>query len=547
MSDSEDKQNQGGPDQAGPSDENDEACLRDMEHVVSCGQHAAGPDGRGRGGSPKPGEAEGINVLVVMMDQLSFRAMGSAGNEHIRTPNLDRLASEGVRFESVVCPAPFCSPSRASMATGLYPHSSGINLNVDMHSKGLQPPLTDQTHRFTEQILHRKGWHTLHRGIWHLGNKADLACYRDLPAGLDHSDEGFDYKPFLDERLPAASVAKGDAEVFERPVYMTRNCRRLHNKYLAWEGRTLQPLSIMGRFAIPPELMRETCLTDQAIQAIERNAGGNWMVTVSWSPPHAYWVAPEPYYSMYDRGQMPLSDDGDKLPEWMRDAVGRRLRDWGGDEVAREYLAIYYALVSMLDAEAGRLLDTIDHLGLADRTLVIFTSDHGDSQGRFGAIGKGIPALCEEIVRVPLLMRLPGKISAGTVIGQQVSLVDIMPTILDYAGADCPAGIHGRSLRPLIEGRRSAGHPFTVCERTATHVEPNLIHRMIRCDEWKYCNYGNGQCQLFDLVNDPWELENLFDDRSKRSTVRHMHGELRKWAERTEDEGTFMAMSADPL
>lgn len=472
------------------------------------------------------GRRDGINVLLIMMDQLSFRAVGSAGNKQIQTPHLDRLAAEGVKFESAVCPAPICSPSRSSITTGLYPHASGINLNVDIHSEGLQAPLTDESHRFTEQILHEKGWYTFHRGIWHLGNKADLACYRDLPTGLDHSNEGFDYETFLEERLPAASVPRGDAEIFGRPVYMTPNCRRLHSRFLAWEGRTVQALSIIGRFAIPPALMSEICLTDQAIQAIERNAGRKWMVTVSWSPPHPYWVAPEPYYSMYERSQMPLSDDGDNLPDWMRNSVGRRLRDWGGDEAAREYLAIYYGLVSMLDAEVGRLLARIDQLGLTDRTLVIFTSDHGDSQGRFGVIGKGIPALYEELVRVPLLMRLPGKIKAGTGIGQQVSLVDIMPTILDYAGADFPAGIHGQSLRPLIEGRTRGGHPFTFCERTVTRVEPKLIHRMVRCHEWKYCAYSNGQGQLFDLVNDPMERENLFDDPSKRNVIRELHAEL---------------------
>ena len=504
--------------------------------------------GSGGPGSIESDDAEGINVLLIMADQLTFCALGAAGNEHIQTPNLDRLAAQGARFEVAGCPAPFCSPSRASIVTGLHPPANGVLFNVEKWNQAHQKRLDEVGVPMTEQILHDRGYATAHRGTWHLGDKANLACYRDLPAEMDHGYAGIDYDAFLAERMPASELddAQADARVGNWPVYMTEACKAGHEQFLAWPERIEQAISIMGRTTVPPELMPEACITNQAMDVIERNAENNWMVTVSWEPPHAYWVAPEPYYSLHDRSRMPGADDRDKLPEWMRDCVGRKLCDWIGPDGVREYQGIYYGLVAMLDAEVGRLLAKLDELNLADRTLVIFTSDHGDMQGRFGVVGKGVSAFYDEVVRVPLLMRLPGRIEPGTVVGEQASLVDLMPTILDYAGVECPGGIHGLSLRPLLEGRAGPWRRFIFSQRTIAPLDRPDLQRMIRSQEHKYCFYGNGQAQLFDLVHDPRERENLFDDRSQRSMVRYLHEELRKWAAQI-DHATHRALPADPL
>ena len=499
---------------------------------------AAAGEGRAERPEGKPRkQAGGLNVLLLMTDQQTFRALGAAGTKDIRTPNLDRLAAAGARFELATCPTPFCTPTRASIVTGLYPHSHGLVSNVKNRPGDGQKPIDQLGLPMTEQILHERGYYTGHRGKWHLGDKGNLACYRDLPEGLDHGYAGFDYDEFLDERLAVkrAAKARGAAVAFGRPVEMIPACRQGHEKYVAHRGLGGQLISIIGRSAVPAELTPEACITDQAMKMIEANASGDWMVTASWGPPHALWVAPEPYYSMHDRKKMPRHDDRDKLPAWMRNSTARKLGDFIGPDGIAEYQAIYRAQVAMMDAQVGRLLKKLDELKLTDRTLVIFTSDHGDMQGRFGAVGKTVPAFYEEILRVPLLMRLPGKIKPGTVVSRPVTLVDMMPTILDYAGVKGPEGIHGRALRPLIEGRDVQRSELSFAERTNPYGTRPSVQRMIRSNRWKYCYYGGDRGQLFDLVNDPMERDNLFADNGKRQTVRDMHGRLLEWMKQTGD------------
>lgn len=474
-------------------------------------------------GPPVEADDRPLNVLFLMTDQHNHRCLGAAGNPLIKTPNLDRLASEGANFARATCVTPFCSPTRASIVTGLYPHRHGMNRNV----QGRDRWLTDDKFPVLGNIMHDAGWATAHYGKWHLGNKGDLRCYQNTGYA------GPGYGQFLSEHCPASRFDpdEGDAKAWGRPVYMTPAVRKGHRLYGEWPRRSKQDISIIGRTVVPREYLPETHMTNCALDWLEEHADRPWMLTCSWSPPHALWVCPEPYYSMYDRSELPMPDNIDVCPDRYENQVGKKLGTFMGREGIREYIGCYWGQVTYIDWLVGRFLDKLDELGLAERTLVVFTSDHGDMQGHHGVIGKSIAAFYEQILRVPLLMRLPGVIEPGTTVDSLVSSVDLMPTILDYAGQSCPDDVHGRSLRPHVEGRRSRALAFA--ERTGRGNR--WIQRMIRTDRWKYVYRSIGGSALFDLESDPHENVNTVNDPGRAGKVRELHRRLRGWMESTGD------------
>ena len=329
-----------------------------------------------------------------------------------------------------------------------------------------------------------------------------------------------DYRSFLNERLPAAKFAghPSPAKYHGRPVEMIPAVEEGFHEFHALPNNRLAYISIIGRTLIPPELLPETRITDQVIELIEQNADRNFMITASWSPPHDLWVVPEPYYSLVDREKIVLSGSTDTAP-WDR-GTSWKLGRIMGPEGIREYAAIYYGMVKYIDDQVGRILRKLDALELADKTLVVFTSDHGDMVGAHGCIGKSIQGFHDDLVRIPLLMRLPGKIKPGRVIDQPVSQIDLMPTILQYTGQPVPGSIHGRSLRPLLEGQDVAWRDYAYCQRAgAAH--------MIRTERYKYCYArGNRMVALYDLRNDPHEDHNLADEPAHAETVQQMHQRL---------------------
>jgi len=459
----------------------------------------------------------GLNVLFLMTDEQHFRSLSATGNPYIETPNMDRIAREGVLFENATCVTPYCSPSRASIITGVYPHRHGILMNVSP-GRSRQEPLDQDAFPNTETILYRHGYRTAHRGKWHLGDKGDFDCYESWSYAARTPRE---YRRFLDEHLPAAKFAghPSPARYLGRPVEMIPAVEKGFHQFHALPNNRLAYISTIGRTVVPPELLPETQITNQVIELMERNAEGHFMITASWSPPHDLWVIPEPYYSMVDRRQIEIPGSFE-VPEWDRRGPSKRLGDIMGPEGIREYMAIYYGMVKYIDDQLGRILAKLDQLGLADRTLVVFTSDHGDMVGAHGCIGKSIFSFYDDLVRIPLLMRLPGRIAPGTKVSQPVSQIDLMPTILDYVGLPVPEGIHGRSLRPLIEGQTTGWRDHAFCQRAGAG-------RMLRAQRYKFTYRVKPRAvALYDLEADPHEDHNLADKPGNRQLVRRMHRRL---------------------
>ncbi|NOX54630.1 MAG: sulfatase-like hydrolase/transferase [Planctomycetes bacterium] len=484
-----------------------------------------------------PRESGRVNVLLLMTDEQHHRSLSLTGNPYIQTPNMDRIGREGVVFTNATCVTPFCSPSRASMITGLYPHTHRILLNVSP-SRNRQPPLDPNKFPTTEVILHRHGYKTAHRGKWHLGDKGDFPCYESW-AYASRKPRG--YARFLQEHLPAKKFANhpSPGRYLGRPVEMIPAVLEGYRKFHAIPNNRLAYIATIGRTVIPPELLPETQITNQAIELLERHAKDNFFITVSWSPPHDLWVIPEPYYSLVDRATIRLHGTRD-LPPWDQRGASKRLGDIMGEPGIREYVAIYHGMVKYIDDQVGRILRKLDELGLSDNTLVIFTTDHGDMVGAHGCIGKSIAGFYDDLVRIPLLMRLPGRIPAGRKVEAPVSQIDFMPTILDYVGLPAPENIHGRSLRPLIEGREVSWRDHAFCQR-ADQL------RMLRTKRYKYV-FGRKPhvVALYDLKADPNEDRNLADDPAHAAELRSMHRRLVEVMRRDGDP-LAAAFDVDPL
>ena len=467
-----------------------------------------------------PKRPDGINVLFLMTDEQHHRSLSLTGNPYIQTPNMDRIGREGARLEYATCVTPYCSPSRASILTGVYPHRHGILVNVDPRRSPDQPPLKQDAFPNTETILHRRGYASAHRGKWHLGDKGDFDCYESWDYAMKTNAE---YSLFLDERLPLAQFADhpSPAKYLRRPVEMIPVIEKGYREFTADKANKVAYISIIGRSLVPPELLPETQITNQVLELMDRHADKQFMITASWSPPHDLWVIPEPYYSMVDRAKIELPGST-ALPPWDQKGVSRRLGDLVGPEGLREYAAIYHGMVKYIDDQVGRILKKLDDLGLAENTLVVFTTDHGDMVGAHGCIGKSVFGFYDDLVRIPLVMRLPRRIKAGAVVSQPVSQIDFMPTILDYLGLPVPEKIHGRSMRPLIEGRSVPWPDYAFCQRANQG-------RMLRTERFKYVWGQNGRVVLlYDLKNDPHEDTNLAADPAHREALAGMHARLRK-------------------
>jgi arylsulfatase A-like enzyme len=455
------------------------------------------------------------NVLFLMTDELHHRSLSLTGNPYIQTPNMDRIAREGALFTNATCVTPYCSPSRASMISGVYPHRHGILQNVGPRGRG-QAPVAPDAFPSTEMTLHNRGYSTGFRGKWHLGELGDFPCYENFSYA---SKTPHGYAEFLEERLPAARFAndKDPGRYLDRPVEKIPAIRKAWGPFQ--KASSLGYIATIGRTVIPPELLPETQLTNQVLELIERNRDANFMITGSWHPPHDLWVIPEPYYSMVDRKKIRLTGSTD-LEAWDAQGPSKRLGELAGEEGIREYAAIYHGMVKYMDDQIGRVLKKLDEHGLAENTLVVFTTDHGDMAGAHGCIGKSIFSFFDDLVRIPLSMRFPGRIKPGTVVRNPVSQIDYMPTILDYMGVPVEQKVHGSSMRPLIEGRKTEWRDYAFCQRGAGA-------RMLRTDRYKYVFSKNPRAlALYDLQQDPDEDKNLARMPAHADATRTMHKRL---------------------
>ncbi len=291
------------------------------------------------------------------------------------------------------------------------------------------------------------------------------------------------------------------------------------------KNRPAQDVGVIGRSVIKPEFTYESVLADYCIELLKRHRDEPFAITYSVSPPHAPFIAPAPFYDMYDPAKLSLPASWNDRPEAVRASFSARMGGIYGEDGVREYLRCSYAQVTMMDWCIGRILKALDELGSADRTLVIFTSDHGNMLGQHRMMDKGVPVFYDDLMRVPLIMRLPSRLPAAKTCDAFNSSVDVAPTILDYVGAAPLSHAHGRSLRPFIEGKEDGERP--VYSERGDLAKP-AVARMLRTTQWKLSLSPRGKPSLYDLVHDPDETRDRAAETSLAPVIEQLSGQLLK-------------------
>ena len=382
------------------------------------------------------------NIVFVIADQMRAHAMGAMGNDQVITPNLDRLAAEGVIISNAISGHPVCTPFRAQLMTGRYSHSTGVIVN-DIR-------LPDDEVIFPE-VLKQAGYTTGYIGKWHLSGD------RNDPVDAI-SRRGWDY-------------------------WAVRNVSHKHDQSVYWLNDSTQPTEVPGW---EPDVQ-----TDLAIEFIKDNKQKPFSLFLSFGPPHnPYPLVPQQYVDMYD---------GVKL-------LGRPNVASDNEETLR----LYYAAITSIDVNIGRLSQALEAAGLANNTIFVFTADHGDMLGSQGHRLKQRP--WEESINIPFILRYPDKILAGQRKDWIVTTVDMMPTILGLSDIAIPKVVEGMDLSAVFEGTSDEQREEAFLFNVHKDGGPGTDWRGIRTKEWIYARHYRGDWVLYDLKNDPYELNNLIND-----------------------------------
>ncbi|MDP3068890.1 MAG: sulfatase [Opitutaceae bacterium] len=430
-----------------------------------------------RGAEPRP------NILFIAADDLG-NVIGNPDYPLVRTPHLDRLARTGVHFTRAYNQIPLCNPSRASVMTGLRPDTLGV-YDLARHFRETTPDVVTLPQAFRRA----GGWAGRVGKIYHY----------DVPAGI--GTNGHDDPPSWDLVVNPKGRDVADEKLITNPTPTRPISAAL--SWLAADGDDTEQTDGM--------------IATAAIRLLGEKRDRPFFLGVGFFRPHTPFVAPKSYFDFYplEKIQLPRApaDDRADIPA-IAFAHNNPTPHYGLDELTcRRALQAYYASVSFLDAQVGRLLDALDTLGLAENTIVVFWSDHGYHLGEhLGVWQKRM--LFEESARAPLLIRAPRFAGNGQPCAAIVEFTDIYPTLAELAGLTAPPGLAGRSLAPLLADpqRTWAGAAFTQILRPGGGTP--VMGRSVRTDRWRYTEWAGGAAgeELYDHTTDPHEFTNLAAD-----------------------------------
>jgi len=426
------------------------------------------------------------NVLFLLSDDQRPDTIAALGNPHINTPNLDSLVRRGTTFTQAVCANPICTPSRGEILTGCSGFRSGV---VDFGGK-LVPQLV-----LWPSAMQAAGYATTYVGKWHNDGRPIQRGF-DGTVGLYRGGGGKFWKDQTDWKGSPITGYRGwifqdDAGTLfpERGVGLTPN--------------------ISGLFA------------DAAIEVIQRKSDKPWFLQVCFTAPHDPLIMPPGFESMYSADQIPLPPNF--LPQHPFDHGNFKGRDETllpfprTPEMVRDVLRMYYAVISHMDQQIGRILTALEESGQADNTIVIFSSDHGLGVGSHGIRGK--QNMYEHTAGVPMIFAGPG-VPRGARRDAQVYLRELYPTTCDLVGIEIPKTVQGVSFAPVIRGQTEAIHESVFCYFRD-------LQRMIRTNRWKLIHYPKvDQWQMFDRRADPHELHNLVADDTKKDELSALRRQL---------------------
>jgi len=432
------------------------------------------------------------NLIYIFADQLRYSSCGFAGDDKAVTPNMDRLAAQGANFHQAVATAPVCTAYRAALLTGLYTTSNGMVINelrINPNVRGFGHVLTDS------------GYDTCYVGKWHLyANELG-----------NHDDPKNSFVPRGPHRL--GFDGEWYAYNFHHDNYGMYYHTESPEKHFYGEG-----------------VYEADAQTDLAIDYLRRKSGtgSRFALFLSYGPPHDPWTdenTPERFRQLFDGVDFPdppnyRPDDDPYGDAWSRltEAQRRQLPHWRRN---------YYAQISSLDWNLGRLMEALADLGLEGNTILIFTSDHGEMFGAHGRRAKNI--FYEEACRVPFLLRWPGRVPAGLRSDAPLGTVDILPTLCGLMGLEPPEGVQGMNLSHLAlgeEGPEPEAAMMMICGATASW-ENGYEWRALRDKRYTYAVYRRDRKELlFNHVNDPYQLTNLIESPAHAATARAFQEQL---------------------
>lgn len=422
-------------------------------------------------------DAKPRNILLIASDDLN-NTLGCYGHPVVQTPNLDALAERGVVFERAYCQFPFCGPSRASLLTGLRPDSSGVRGNDNVDFRTTVPDAVT-----LPQLFKNAGRRALRIGkVFHMG----------VPGGVG-SDAHQD-PPSWDVSISPPGLE--DLTPGERGELTPDLRRGLRMDWIRTADGSAQA---------------DEAAADKAIELLEAQGSEPFFMGLGFVRPHVPFVAPGRYFDLYPEADMVPAvnppGDLDDIPAPAKNLRPFLWNNMGMSEAEqRQALRGYYASVSYMDAQAGRVLDALERLGLADNTVVAFFGDHGWSLGEHTHWQK--MGLMEEAVRAPLIVSAPGRRGAGRKSKALVEFVDIYPTLAELGGLQPPATLEGLSLAPLLD---EPDRPWKRSAFSQVEWEDRIYGRTVRTDRFRYTAWegdGGGE-ELYDHQADPGEFRNL--------------------------------------
>lgn len=476
------------------------------------------------------------NILLIHTDQQRQDSLGVYGNEVARTPHLDALAAAGVRFDHHYVTNPVCMPSRASLMTGRHLPAHGVidnGIPLDEHEVTLAHVLAEAGYEtFAAGKLHL----TPYQSPAHYGHGESFASWRaGMLKGWSGPYYGFQRVALTEEHGEGATdFAMGHygqwlAEKRPEAVEMKGYERAAGPKYPG-----------VYRSKVPAAAHHSTYVAEQVIEYLERGSEKPFFVFAGFPDPHHPFTPPEEYARRFDSVALPApharSGEHDGRPPLYRRLLTEMVFPSDGGarpppeaEHFRHIVQNTYAMVALIDECVGRILSALGRLALNNETIVCFTSDHGDLLGDHGLLYKGQLPFAS-LLRVPLLIRAPGM--RPSVVRSPVSNTDVMPTLLELAGVNCPSRVQGRSLVPVLTGERSRVHDAAF-SCGWSKASPLYRHTSLHSESWRitwWPGYHDGE--LYDVEADPHELKNLFHTESHRPIRESLMNDLlRAYAE----------------
>jgi iduronate 2-sulfatase len=451
--------------------------------------------------------AKPMNILFIAADDLNCD-LGCYGVNQVKTPNLDRLAKMGTRFDNAYCQQPLCGPSRASIMTGMRPNTLGV-YRLESKLRRVKPDLVT-----LGEFFKLRGYYSGRVGkIYHYGNPSDIGSN-------GHDDE----QTWTERFNPVGMDRTQEENIIRYPGGVTGRKGDLGISMAWWD-----PVS-------EDDDHTDGLVAKKAVEMIETHKDEPFFIAAGFFNPHCPYVAPKKYFDWYDLDQISMPDL-EEAKEDLKDVPPMAIqRDSGARwpyyfkgisvEEARQCKLAYYASVSFVDAQIGRLLDALEANDLMDNTMIVFWSDNGYFLGEKGLWYKR--KAFERSARVPLIVVVPCE-KKSLVCAQPVELVDLYPTIVECSGFPVPEGLDGFSLRPLLRNPSAAwDHPAL----TQVHHQPDQQGYSIRTEKWRYTEWNEGAAgrELYNHECDPEEVTNLAENPEYASVVAMLSKRLQAYS-----------------